>query len=112
MKKALLPSSQNKFFMGLSCSETKNLKQRNKMKTHTKLLEYSALILGAATTSTALASSDYGPAIWNPPSCTKWYTSGYGHKFCVVHDMEGYYSGSVSYLNNCNVSASVYYDSR
>lgn len=47
----------------------------------------------------------------------KYYNSGNGHKFCVIHDMEGYYESSVSYLNRCdlntngsfNVSASVYY---
>src|SRR5256885_1863768 len=60
---------------------------------------------------------DYAPAHWVPPSCTKWYNSGNGHQFCVIHDMEGYYEAAISYLNRCdldtngnfNVSASVYY---
>src|SRR5438874_8998970 len=66
-----------------------------------------ALLASVAATK---ASSDYGPAVWDPPSgCTKWYTSGNGHHFCVIHDMEGYYASSISYLNTCSVSASVYY---
>ena len=64
------------------------------------------LVNGAA----ALAQPDYGPAHWVPPTgCDKWYTSGNGHNFCVIHDMEGYYWTSISYLNTCSVSASVHY---
>ncbi|MDB6025680.1 MAG: N-acetylmuramyl-L-alanine amidase, negative regulator of AmpC, AmpD [Verrucomicrobiales bacterium] len=63
-----------------------------------------------AATSAVQASTDYGPAIYKPMSgCSKWYTSGNGHIFCVIHDMEGYYLGSMSYLNNCSVSASIHY---
>ena len=57
----------------------------------------------------AQASTDYGPAIWRPVSCSKYYTSGYGHKFCVVHSMEGYYLSGTSYLRRCDVSASCHY---
>ena len=58
----------------------------------------------------ALAQPDYAPAHWVPPTgCTKWYTTGNGHHFIVIHDMEGYYWTSISYLNTCSVSASVYY---
>jgi hypothetical protein len=58
----------------------------------------------------ALAQPDYAPAHWTPPvGCDKWYTSGYGHNFCVIHDMEGYYWTTISYLNTCSVSASIYY---
>lgn len=72
------------------------------------------VLLGAAM---AWAQPDYAPAHWSPPSCTKWYTSGYTRQFCVIHDMEGYYLGSISYLNSCatdtsgnySVDASVYY---
>lgn len=63
------------------------------------------------------AQPDYAPATWTPPACVKWYTTGNGHHFCVIHDMEGFYEASISYLNRCdtntsgsyNVSASVYY---
>jgi hypothetical protein len=41
--------------------------------------------------------------------CSKWYTTGNGHIFCVIHDMEGYYATTISYLNNCSVSASIHY---
>lgn len=74
--------------------------------------------LGLVMKSTlACAQPDYAPAHWNPASCVKYYTSGNGHRFCVIHDMEGYYETSISYLNRCdkdpsgnyNVSASVHY---
>jgi autotransporter-associated beta strand protein len=68
-------------------------------------------------TTMAWAQPDYAPAHWSPAGCTKYYTTGNGHSFCVIHDMEGYYLDSISYLNRCdldtngnyNVSASVYY---
>ncbi len=82
-------------------------------------LRFTALIgAGLLGALAATAQPDYGPAHWVPTSgCTKWYTSGNGHNFCVIHDMEGYYWTSISYLNRCdtnsagnyNVSASVYY---
>ena len=63
-----------------------------------------------AAGSSLRAQPDYGPAHWVPPTgCTKWYTTGNGPDFCVIHDMEGYYWTSISYLNNCSVSASVHY---
>jgi hypothetical protein len=70
------------------------------------------------TWQTLQAQPDYPSAHWVPPTtCNKYYTSGNGHKFCVIHDMEGYYLSSVSYLNRCdkntnnayNVSASIHY---
>lgn len=81
------------------------------MKTKNTLIETSALSCGVlAAAISAHASSDYGPAIWNPPSgCTKYYSSGYGHKFHVIHDMEGYYLSSISLLRSCSSSVSVHY---
>src|SRR5205807_9420195 len=38
-----------------------------------------------------------------------WYTTGNGHKFHVIHDMEGYYLSTISYFQNCNTQASVHY---
>ena len=64
------------------------------------------LMAGMAQTQ---ASTDYGPAVWYPCGCTKWYTGGNGHHFVVIHDMEGYYLGSRSYLATCSVGASVHY---
>jgi hypothetical protein len=50
----------------------------------------------------AQASTDYGPAVWNP--LPNYYTSGNGHKFHVVHDMEGYYHSVYSVLKNQGLS--------
>jgi len=60
--------------------------------------------------SAAWASADYGPAVDRMiTGCTKWYTTGYGHKFCVVHDMEGYYLTGTSYIRRCDISVSCHY---
>ena len=60
--------------------------------------------------SAAFATSDYGPAVDRMiTGCTKWYTTGYGHKFAVVHDMEGYYLTGTSYLRRCDISVSCHY---
>src|SRR3954466_9933312 len=76
-----------------------------------KITKTSALVLGAvAVTTAAHATTDYGPAVNRPMSgCSKWYTSGNGHIFCVIHDMEGYYLSSIAYLNRCDVSASIHF---
>jgi autotransporter-associated beta strand protein len=69
------------------------------------------LVFGAAVGSVR-AQPDYANAHWNPPACVKWYTSGNGHDFCVIHDMEGYYEASIALLNTCGTNedeASVYY---
>jgi len=55
------------------------------------------------------ASTDYGPAIWRPVSCSKYSTSGYGHRFIIIHSMEGYYLSGTSYLRQCGVQASCHY---
>ena len=68
-------------------------------------------------TTMAWAQPDYAAAHSSPPGCVKYYTSGFTRSFCVIHDMEGYYLDSISYLNRCdtdtngnyNVDASVYY---
>jgi autotransporter-associated beta strand protein len=68
-------------------------------------------------TTMAWAQPDYAAAHWSPAGCVKYYTSGFTRSFCVIHDMEGYYLDSISYLNRCdtsaggtyNVDASVYY---
>jgi len=73
-----------------------------------QLLTLSTVSLAGA--SAALATADYGPAVDRMiTGCTKWYTSGYGHKFAVVHSMEGYYLTGTSYLRRCDISASCQY---
>ncbi|MDB6027264.1 MAG: N-acetylmuramoyl-L-alanine amidase [Verrucomicrobiales bacterium] len=70
-----------------------------------------ALLVASVQFSASLyASTDYGPAIYRPMSgCSKWYTSGSGHKFVVIHDMEGYYASTISYLNRCDIATSIHY---
>jgi Concanavalin A-like lectin/glucanases superfamily/N-acetylmuramoyl-L-alanine amidase/Immunoglobulin domain len=60
----------------------------------------SAAILGclASAAFTAQAQPDYAPAIWKQAYAGHWYTSGNGHQFCVIHDMEGYYLATISYI--------------
>src|SRR3954466_12267858 len=68
------------------------------------------LMLGLlAGVSAANASADYGPAIWRPAYSGHWYTSGSGHKFAVIHDMEGYYLSTISYFQQSGTQASVHY---
>ncbi|HZM05030.1 MAG TPA: N-acetylmuramoyl-L-alanine amidase, partial [Candidatus Saccharimonadales bacterium] len=65
-----------------------------------------------AVLTTLRAQPDYANAHWDPPACTKWYTSGNGHLFCVIHDMEGYYEASIALLDTCGTNedeASVFY---
>jgi hypothetical protein len=69
------------------------------------LLRTAALAAGTSS----FASTDYGPAVWRPVCDGKWYTTGYGKKFYVIHDMEGYYLTGISYLQRCDVSTSVHY---
>lgn len=44
------------------------------------------------------ASTDYEPAIYREAYPGHWYTTGNGHRFAVIHDMEGYYLSTISYL--------------
>ena len=61
------------------------------------------------TALTVRASTDYGPAVWRPCYPSHLYTSGYGHKFHVIHDMEGYYLTTISYFQHSTTDASVHY---
>ncbi|HQL79106.1 MAG TPA: immunoglobulin domain-containing protein [Verrucomicrobiota bacterium] len=77
------------------------------MNSRTLLTFASGSLLGASAT---FASPDYGPAVDRMiTECTKWYTSGYGHQFAVVHSMEGYYLTGTSYLRRCDIQASCHY---
>ena len=93
------------------------------------LLPSAVLVLSIdllAGLSVARAQPDYAPAHYTPMvGCEKWWSSpadavAYyatkygesgpgGHDFCVIHDMEGYYWTTISYLNACSVSASIHY---
>src|SRR5262245_34032406 len=61
-------------------------------------------------TTTGFARPDSRPAMYRPMSgCSKWYTSGYGHNMAVIHDIEGYYWSTISYLNRCDISVSIHF---
>jgi N-acetyl-anhydromuramyl-L-alanine amidase AmpD len=55
------------------------------------------------------AQPDYTNAIWRQAYPGHWYTSGNTRSFHVVHDMEGYYWGTISYFQQSGTQASVYY---
>src|SRR5437879_7686945 len=57
----------------------------------------------------AQAQPDYAPAIWNQAFKNHWYTTGNGHKFVVIHDMEGYYLNTISFFQQRGTTASVHY---
>jgi hypothetical protein len=67
------------------------------------------MFVGAIMLTTANASTDYGPAIYREAYPGHWYTSGNGHKFHVVHDMEGYYLSTISYFQRSTTQASAHY---
>jgi N-acetylmuramoyl-L-alanine amidase-like protein/Ig-like domain-containing protein len=83
------------------------------LKNYLPFLAFALLLLPLSL----FAQPDYPSARWNPVLCGKYYTTGNGHKLCVIHDMEGYYEASISYLNRCdtdtngsyNVQASIHY---
>ena len=75
------------------------------MKTHHSVILFTLVATGASS----FASTDYGPAIWRPAFKNHWYNSGYGHKFCVVHDMEGYYWTTINYFQKSSTTASSHY---
>ncbi len=79
-----------------------------KTKTQTHCAGAAAALL--VTTLGAYASADYGPAIWHPTCNANYYSTGNGHRFHVVHDMEGYYASVVSLFTSCSyTAASVHY---
>lgn len=57
----------------------------------------------------AVASTDYGPAIWNPTTCNYSSRSGTAISMVAIHDVEGSYAGCISWFKNCSASASAHY---
>ncbi|MDB6023840.1 MAG: N-acetylmuramoyl-L-alanine amidase family 2 [Verrucomicrobiales bacterium] len=55
------------------------------------------------------ASTDYAPAVWRSAYSGHWYTTGYGHRFMVEHDMEGYYASTISYFQRSSTMVSMTY---
>lgn len=64
--------------------------------------------------SKAMASADYGAALWNPAaSCN--YSVGRGGALVsavTIHDVEGSYAGCISWFQNCAASVSAHYVAR
>src|SRR5687767_11918774 len=86
-----------------------------KKNTHSPRLRFATLVACCATLlslhapTSAQAQPDYPPAIWRPAFSGHWYTSGFGHKFVVIHDMEGYYWSTIAYFQQSSTSASAHY---
>ncbi len=55
------------------------------------------------------ATPDYPSAIWRSAYPGHWYTSGSTRAFVVIHDMEGYYWGTISYFQDADTRASSHY---
>ncbi|MDB6122542.1 MAG: N-acetylmuramyl-L-alanine amidase, negative regulator of AmpC, AmpD [Pedosphaera sp.] len=106
----ILPFEQ-KIPTATKVQETNTMKRQSLPRNGVKNLLTSALLaVGAlAAAPTTQAQPDYGPAIWNQAYPGHWYTSGNGHKFVVIHDMEGYYLSTISYFKQSGTSASVNY---
>src|SRR5688572_19364433 len=62
-----------------------------------------------ASAQATRASTDYAPAIWRPAFKNHWYKTGNGHKFVVIHDMEGYYWTTISYFQQASTQVSSHY---
>src|SRR5687767_4506830 len=91
--------------------------QENTMKSHetpipsvmTSVLRFICFVVLLATTvlssPVAHASTDYGPAIYREAYPGHWYTTGYGKRFYIIHDMEGYYWGTIYWFQRSTVYA-------
>jgi hypothetical protein len=82
---------------------------KTKLQIHT-FVKMLPLAAGAvAAVSVSYASTDYGPAIWRQACAGHWYTGYTARQVYVIHDMEGYYASTISYLQGCNNTVSVHY---
>jgi N-acetyl-anhydromuramyl-L-alanine amidase AmpD len=68
-------------------------------------IKNSLIAVGLVAAAGVNASTDYGPAIWHPICNANWYSSGFGHKFHVIHDIEGYYASTIAWFDNCSMSS-------
>lgn len=60
--------------------------------------------------SSATQSADYPPALWNPAaSCNYSSRNGTAISAVAIHDVEGSYSGCISWFQNCSANASAHY---
>lgn len=57
----------------------------------------------------SVASTDYGPALWNPTTCNYSSRNGTAITAVAIHDIEGTYAGCISWFKNCSANASAHY---
>jgi peptidoglycan hydrolase-like protein with peptidoglycan-binding domain len=57
----------------------------------------------------AAASTDYGPAIWNPAASCNYSTRSTGVSHVTVHTTQGSYAGTISWFQNCSAGVSAHY---
>ncbi|MBK7667285.1 MAG: N-acetylmuramoyl-L-alanine amidase [Sphingobacteriaceae bacterium] len=62
-----------------------------------------------SNTPSVTFSPDYGPALWNPTTCNYSSRSGTQITAVAIHDVEGSYSGCISWFKNCSANASAHY---
>jgi N-acetyl-anhydromuramyl-L-alanine amidase AmpD len=62
-----------------------------------------------SNTPSVTLSPDYGPALWNPTTCNYSSRSGTQITAVAIHDVEGSYSGCISWFKNCSANASAHY---
>ncbi|CAN5475746.1 hypothetical protein BH11PSE11_BH11PSE11_21250 [soil metagenome] len=68
-----------------------------------------AMLLGAGLQS-ALASTDYGPAIWNAAAtCNYQAGRSVAATHVTIHTTEGSYASTISWFKNCSASVSAHY---
>jgi hypothetical protein len=79
------------------------------MKFHFKMLFRVFAMLCLMVGASVKAQPDYPNAIWRQAFKNHWYTTGNGHKFNVIHDMEGYYWTTINYFQLRNTQASSHY---
>ncbi|MCO5258942.1 MAG: N-acetylmuramoyl-L-alanine amidase [Crocinitomicaceae bacterium] len=66
--------------------------------------------LGNSYTLSALKSSEYGPAVWDPaPSCNYSSRSGTAISAITIHTIQGSYAGAISWSKNCESNVSYHY---
>ena len=73
-----------------------------------EFLTVSAFAAAGFAGLSAYASTDYGPARWmgvcgasESSTSGNWYTTGFGKRFIVIHDIEGYYQGFIYNSRHC-----------
>jgi len=80
------------------------------MKTMNRGLSASLALVTSLLAQPALASTDYGPAVWNPAAACN-YTAGRTTPVThvTIHTTEGSYASTISWFQNCSSQVSAHY---